>query len=166
MLNKNLDICKYNNSLISFKDKISNINIANSKWDFIFNIDKKLVFFNGFRLLENSGSISKTILQYSKNHLEIKDEYHLIFMEIDFSNIIINRNGISELWDLYEYPAFIFLDNENEIECLKKCCVNNVSFEEIAVSLKDVFIIYKSFELDVVWITGNLSQLEIKLNNE
>jgi hypothetical protein len=145
---------RYKENLASIKDLSSDIDIRDTKWDFLFDQNKKLIFFNGFRLLGDlDDAFLRLINTYASSNLVVKDNYHNIFMRIDGANILV-RSGIAELWNSYEYPSFIFLDNENEIDDVSEMCINKFPSEQITERFKDITIVYKSFEQNVLWVSG------------
>ena len=149
-----MEIVKYRENLASIKDLSSDIDIADTKWNFIFDQNKKLIFFNGFRLLVDlDDAFLRLINTYASSNLVVKDNYHNVFMRVEGANILV-RSGIAELWNAYEYPSFIFLDNENQIDEVSEMCINKFPAEQITDRFKDITIAYKSFEQNVLWVAG------------
>ena len=65
--------------------------------------------------------------------------------------LIISRNAFKHIWEHYEYPFLFFMDQENEgdnVDLLRR----PFSVDELINRLKKTLVIYKSFELDVLWI--------------
>ena len=72
-----------------------------------------------------------------------------------------NRRLVSQMWDYYEYPCFIFLGDKNNEQALIQKNGSNLFYDSAIENIEDVVIMYRSFEQNVLWIKGNITIKEI-----
>lgn len=156
-----LEIQIHSANLISIKDLSGDIDIRDLKWSFIFDFltNKQIkTFFNGHRIWNavDKNLVDSIDLVALRSPI-IKDDLSIVFFEIDAKSFSFFRNRISILWSYYEYPAIIFLENEYDQNELESICSNSYYVNELIVKIPNLYCIYQSFELDVLWITSGNS---------
>ena len=120
LVNNTLQGHIYNSNRLPIKDLLTDLNISDSKWDFIFDFILKettCFYFLGERLEYSDNNLSELIISLSETDSNIKSDYRKTFFKLKAANLMISRKQLSELWVYYEYPAIIFLgDNSEESE--------------------------------------------------
>jgi len=147
-----LDIKVYNENFVSIKDLSSDLNISHTKWSKLFELLTKVFegfYFLGSRIWSTSDEYDQT-LDYLSDEILIDQgkEHSKILFRLKDSSLMYNRKLASHMWDYYEYPSIIFLGSrENE-----------------QILTKEIVVIYRSFEQDVLWIKSNVDVAEIVKN--
>lgn len=155
MINKSLDIKVYNQNQASIKDVAGELDISNNKWDFLFDFFLKgetAVYFEGFRLDFPDEEFESNLEYLSENILFVEDNFFRILFKVKLSSIALSRGLISKFWNYYDNSSLIFLKNELEEETLIELSEKREYINEYCKVIKSAYIIYKSFELDVLWI--------------
>lgn len=148
-----MEIKNHQNGLASIKDS-SDVNISNSKWDFIF-LDPVLndckIYFIGWRLdfvykNEINNKLESLIEDLSCKVFIDKDNH----MKLCLRARELDRKILSVLWRFYEYPSLIFLKNESDEAKL----INEFETKIKKIKLTNGFChLYKMDpESDVIWI--------------
>jgi len=160
-----LDIKVYDKNFVSIKDLSNDLNISDAKWNRLFELLTKVFkgfYFFGNRIWTNSDELDQTLDYLSEEILidQNKDHSKILF-HVKESFLIYNRKLVSQVWDYYEYPCFIFLgENENE-QILIQEFKNNLFYDDIVEKAEDIIIMYRSFEPDVLWIKSDINVAEI-----
>ncbi|MBW4891959.1 hypothetical protein KXQ82_19700 [Mucilaginibacter sp. HMF5004] len=156
-----LDIKVHNNYSGSIKDLENEIDISESKWNFIFKTlsgKAETIYFNGRRINYRDNEIDKTIAALSNEVFidEGTDHFELLF-RLNPLDLSFNRNMVSKLWSYFEYPSFIFLNDKAEEGILVETCETQVYYDIMIKIIRGVTILYRSIEQDVLWIKSDQS---------
>ena len=154
-----LDIKKHTDYIWSIKDLNHDLDISESKWDFVFNHffeSSEAVYFDGARINFMDDDFLKTVSYVSEEILfDDPDEHFRILLRVKSANLILNRNLLSKLWIYYEQPAIFFLD-DTSVECsYVKCYGENYSTIKCLNKIKGYRMLYSLAEQDVLWIRSN-----------
>jgi hypothetical protein len=159
-----LDIHHHNKNLVSIKDLELDVEIADQRWDFIFNSlsDFEHFYFLGSRALDFDKKLGMYLNSYTNILLAKGSNYFEVFAKINLGNILINRNGINKLWEYYEYPSFIFCTTSTDKDLEILAINQRISYTEMADILEDILIIYREMEKNVLWMQkGKKAQFPI-----
>ncbi|MGY4535640.1 hypothetical protein ACVW0P_000034 [Mucilaginibacter sp. UYNi724] len=164
-----LELIVHNDSLISIKDTINELDISQSKWGFLFKYfhsNSDSVYFLGHRKQFDDEHFKITIENLSDTIMYADGAKKMfgIFLKLKQLDWSYNRKYISKLWNYYEYPAIIFVKKKDEdlmIDLIKK----GLFYEDIIDLINDIAILSKRFELYVLWINGNMMSDELTLED-
>ncbi len=154
--NRIFEVFAIDENRFSLKDLSGRINLAKSSLDGLFTCiidDAANVYFIGNRLdfLPPDLEIMVNGLADQQIRLSPKQDYSHIAFKVKLSDILVSRSRLNELWECYEYPTLIFVKdklNSYEFSRLFDAKYN----EDFFVFLESFVIVYKSFELDVLWV--------------
>lgn len=144
-----INIHDYN--LISLKDTSGQVCLADKKWDNLF-IElcefSEVIYFKGERETFYSIEIENILKSYS--NIESAGESLTILPK---ASILLNRNGLNDLWNHFEYSFLFFIHNSalNKNPFIKEF-INDWDVQSVMNDIDKGFILYKSFELDVFWL--------------
>ena len=153
-LANNIEAKLHNKILLSFKYLEGDISINDNRWNFIFDFYNKSseFYFLGRRLQFDDPELERDTRFLSEELLISKHQNFELLLKIKPSNLLINRNLLEKFWFYYEYPAIVFVESTVSREALIDLLDRNRGYDSF-VNLNDgVSIIYRSFELDVLWI--------------
>lgn len=141
--------------LLSVKDETSDvININDSKWNDLFNLysDKiDNIYFIGYKLfIRNSNHIE--LIEDMCETLIFNEGFYKVCFKVKHAFLSINRMQISKLWDYYEYPALIFINDKINVNKFIQIVKGDFYYNNVVSSLSNSVIFYKSFEENVLWI--------------
>jgi hypothetical protein len=162
---RDIEIKKYNKSFVSVRNLNKDLEISDAQWDRLFEANLKLfdnVYFNGRRIW-TMGLDFDDILSYLSDATffdKRKNESEILF-RVKNSSIMYNRRLVSNMWDYYEYPSFIFLEDKSQEEALIKAYKKRTFIDDIIEKTDGLLIMYRSFEQDVIWIKGNVDVCRI-----
>ncbi|GAB3931292.1 hypothetical protein [Mucilaginibacter myungsuensis] len=155
---RTLDIRIHERAKCSIQDLTKDLDINDLKWDGLFkflNETFEVSYFWGYREWLPEDKIEKTS-DGLFDHIEI-DEQHKLLGTLKEVVFLFNRRQLSELWECYEYPAVVFLaEIANEQELFDQCRSSHY-LSDLVANIPDVVILYRSFELDVLWIETNIN---------
>jgi hypothetical protein len=152
-----IEVKKHSTCFTSFKDKDSDfINLADVKWDFLFHDlinEYQYVSIHCFRL-ESDLSVEekKFVKSYLDSEALVEGDLFSFFSDLNKGAVELSRNGLAEIWNLYEYPALFFLNERDKLKDLREACSKNESIEVIQQKINGLTVLYKSFERDVLWL--------------
>lgn len=150
-----MELSNYDNSRLSIKDFEGDIKISSKKWDDIFNfllLKTNAVYFLGNRLEYADKDLSTTIDFLLADCQIIKDsDYYNVALKIKLSSIMFSRGLIEQLWIHYEYPCLVFLKKELKQADFVKLSTTKY-YKDFFSFLEEFYILYKSFETNVLWI--------------
>lgn len=154
-----LDIKIHENQVISIKDLSHDLDISESKWNFIFAYllkEIEVIYFRGHRSQFIDDDFYETINYLSEEILVDKgyDHFSLLF-RLKPTNLVFNRTLLSKLWTYYEYPALIFLKDKAEEQNLSTSVESDGYYDDYISLVDGICIVYQSFELNVLWIKGD-----------
>jgi len=155
---KGLDINIRNNHEISIMDTNHDLDISESKWDFLINCLLEItehVYFYGLRLDYYDDNLEKNINFLSEEKLFNKHDGFRILFRLKPSYLVVNRAVLKNVWDLYESPSIIFLKDINYQNSLQKGLFENIRYIEALKEVGGVCILYKSLQPDVLWLLSN-----------
>lgn len=154
-----MDIYVHNINRISIKDPNSDLDISLKKWDSLFEfllVRTNYIYFIGNRLdfIDNNLKSSTEFL-VDNNQLIESNDFNKLGIRVKLSSIILNRGLINQLWKYYEYPSLVFLTKELSQHDFLRLFKSNYN-EEIFSFIEGGYLVYKSFETDVLWIERTL----------
>ena len=150
----NIDIRFHNEVLCSLKFLSGEVQINDSRWDFIFDFysQSEGFYFIGNRLQFEYPELERDV-GYLAEELMVSEHDNLeILLKIKPSNLLINRNLLEKFWSYYEYPAIVFIRDQVSEESLKNVLKERKGYDDFVRLNSGVSIIYRSFELDVLWV--------------
>ena len=164
---KNLDVKIHNNFEISIKDLANDLDISNKKWDDIISLiydDSQCVFFYGIRLNYND-DLENTIGYLADEILIGGDgEFSIIFLKIKDANII-SRGLLSKLWNQYDNPSLVFLENIADKNLLVNTIKLSRYYNALLNTVKGLSILSQGFEQDVLWLRSNNQVMVKRINH-
>ncbi len=170
LLKDNLEAFVYNENRISIKDLSSDLDIGDSKWNFLFDLILKTThtfYFFGERLEYSDNNHRQSIEFLSETDIDNIEDHYNVFFKLRPAGLIINRKRLSKLWSYYEYPAIIFLGCHIEEKELRQFFDTKITYEKIVGSIEKVYLIHRNFEPDVLWIekSWDMPDMQILLGN-
>lgn len=156
---ENLDFYLRNINELSIKDLNDEVDIGDSKWNFLF---KKIteeshdVYFYGSRLDFKDSDFDATVSYLAH---EILDDSggscnRLIFTFKPIS-VEYGRRLMSKLWSYYELPSILFVNNDSMQKQIMEAYFSGYLIQNLGDYLQHFFIIFKGFELDVVLVRSD-----------
>lgn len=145
----------HNDNLMSFQNIGSDIKLNSTELDFIFNSLLKntvAVYMHGFRLNFKDNNLDNYVKSISTEIYFNRNNFTNIFFDVNWANLFINRNLLSFIWEYFEYPALFFLRNKDDESTLVDLCYKNIKINEICEKISGLYVLYKSFEMNVIWI--------------
>ncbi len=164
-MKNNLDVAIYNRNHLSIKDLDNELDIGNSKWDFIFDFilaNSENFYFLGMRLEYFDHDLINLVDDLCELPISIDKKYFCILIKIKAANLEINRKRLSNLWVRYEYPAIVFRVNSYAETELIRLFNNRATFEEIIGSIENAYLIHKDVEQNVLWVRKSDNAPEMK----
>lgn len=155
-LMEELDIIRQNENLISIMDMVSDLNISDHKWDFIFDylVERtNTAYFEGFRKWVRDPDNLKIIDTVSEKVLVVKDEGHVILIKLKWSTVMLNRAMLNTLWEMYEYTRLIFLvmeENESKLIPITAHLPGRIAQH---TSLQGIYVVERKSAPDVLWLS-------------
>ena len=155
----NIDVKVYSSHFASIKDFAKDLSISDVLWNGLFESLTKTfdsVYFKGSRIWSKSDEFDQTLNYLSEQiFIQEKNDSEILF-RLKNSSIQSNRRLVAQMWELYEYPSFIFLGERYTEDALVKSYSDNMLHDDIIKNLEDVLILYRSFEPNVLWIKGSV----------
>jgi hypothetical protein len=155
-----LELTRYDNEKLSKKDLTNDINISQTKWNFIFkSLTGSKIYFWGHRHNYIDDEFENNINFLSDEILisEGKNHGHLLFFRLKLVDLNYNRNLLAKIWSYFENPAIMFLKNIDEENILVRSLKQRQFFEDLLDIVDDIAIIHLGMEFNVLWILGNQS---------
>jgi len=170
ILKNNLEAYLYNPNRLSIKNVVGEIDLSDSKWDFLFDYVLKTTknfYFLGDRLEYSDYKLNNCISFLSESNIRGDRDYYKVFFKLRPANLIVNRKRLSELWSYYEYPAIIFIEKDIETSQLMWLFDSNVTYEEMVGTVSKMYLFHKNFEYNVIWVeqSSDLPEIHYLLNN-
>jgi hypothetical protein len=153
-----LDLVKYGDWKLSIKDLTNDIDISQTKWNFIFkSLTDSEIYFWGHRHNYIDDEFEQNINFLSDEILISEDKSHtlLLFFRLKHIDINYNRNLIAKVWSYFENPALMFLKSITEQDILVRSLKQKLLFEDLLDTVDDIAIIHLGMEFNVLWILGN-----------
>jgi hypothetical protein len=159
-MREDLDLFVQGNRL-SIKDLDDDLDISDSKWDFIFEYlvkEAPEVYFEGWHLdsqyTDEINSNLLTNVEYLAEKVFIdKNGHHILLFKVKLSAIMLNRSLLSRVWLCYDYPSLIFMRDTSEESKLVESSNQMPKRNTKAISiLKNAFIAFRSSQYDVLWV--------------
>lgn len=153
-LTNNIETKLHSGILLSFKYLKGDILINDRRWDFIFDFysQSEGFYFIGNRLQFEYPELERDV-GYLAEELMVSEHDNLeILLKIKPGNLLINRNLLEKFWSYYEYPAIVFIRDQVSEESLKNVLKERKGYDDFVRLNSGVSIIYRSFELDVLWV--------------
>jgi len=164
---KNLDVKIHNNFEISIRDLANDLDISNKKWDDVISLisdNSKCIFFYGIRLNYND-DLENTIGYLADEILIGGDgEFSIIFLKIKDANII-SRGLLSKLWNQYDNPSLVFLENIADKNLLVNTIKLSRYYNALLNTVKGLSILSQGFEQDVLWLRSNNQVMVKRINH-
>lgn len=145
----------YNTNKLSLKDSAKFLDISQKKWNAMFDFflnRTSSIYFRGSRLEFKSPELSRNIdLLVDGNTLLFDEKYVKIAFKVKIGSVLHGRGLIRDLWNHYEYPCIILLKKELNLNEFQRLFSARF-YEDFFDLIIDGYLIYKSFEPDVLWI--------------
>jgi hypothetical protein len=153
--NHNFDLFEYSDNRISIKDLQGDLDLSNDKWNFIFELilqKTENYYFLGERIEYFDKDFSSLVDETSICLYQLEPDMGKILINLKPATVVINRRKLLKLWMQYEFAAVLFCGQRTEQSELMRLCKGIASYEEIAGSIENIYLIHKSHELDVLWL--------------
>ena len=154
-MREDLDLFVHKN-MLTIQDLNSDLDIGDSKWDFIFEYllkEAHIVYFEGFRLWVEDNDFLKNVDYLSDGTLLDKNDHNVLLFKLKPSFVLLNRSLLNKMWEYYEYPMLIFLkDDTQEGRLIELSNQLPLAKEKITESLKEVLIARRAGQPDVLWV--------------
>jgi hypothetical protein len=158
-MREDLDLFVKGNGL-SIKDLDDDLDISDSKWDFIFEYllkEATIVYFEGFRLWVEDNDFMKNVDYLSDGILLDKNSHSVLLFKLKPSSILLNRSLLNKMWEYYEYPMLIFLkDGTQESKLIELSNQLPLAKDKITESLNGVFTVRRAGQPDVLWLERSI----------
>jgi hypothetical protein len=155
IMSEDLDLFAFGNK-VNIQDLNSDLDISDSKWDFIFEYllkEAPIVYFEGFRLWVEDNDFVKNVDYLSDGILLDKNSHSVLLLKLKPSSILLNRSLLNKMWEYYEYPMLIFLkDDTQENKLIELSNQLPLAKDKITESLKEVFTAHRAGQPDVLWL--------------
>ncbi|MDB5114775.1 MAG: hypothetical protein JWQ79_267 [Mucilaginibacter sp.] len=140
-----LSIHVHNKQFVSVKDH-HEINISESKWNFIFEFllkNGQVVYFLGHRYNYMDDEFEKTVFYLREEVLWSVDDppIHLFFRVKDAA-FLSNRNLLAKMWSYYEFPVLIFSNQKSKQDLLTAMIENRDYPEQIMSSIDGLIMVF------------------------
>lgn len=159
------DIKFYSENFASIKDLSKDLNISDPQWNRLFDVLSNLfegIYFLGNRNWSDNKEFDNTLNYLSEELLLDKDKQHSeILFRLKNSFVKFNRRLVSQMWDYYEFPCFIFLGDLSNEANLLQINRSKIFYDDIINNIDDILLLYRSFQQDVLWIKGNVNVKEL-----
>ena len=140
-----LNIKVHNKQSASINDD-NDLNIGESKWDFLFEFlleHVESIYFWGTKLKDIDDEFDKLVFSlYEDILLDDGDPPNMLLFKVDKSSITSSRDILSLMWNYYEYPTLIFSYYDTNQDQLIEIIDIKYHPEEIASSIKGITLVY------------------------
>lgn len=154
-MREDLDLFVHKN-MLTIQDMDSDLDIGDSKWDFVFEYllkEAHMVYFEGFRLWVEDNDFLKNVDYLSDDILLDKNNHNILLFKLKPSFVLLNRSLLNEMWEYYEYPMLVFLkDDTQENKLIELSNQLPLAKDKITESLNEVLIARRAGQPDVLWL--------------
>ncbi len=152
-----LDIKSHNDIIFSIKSNTGSVAINDATWDFIFDFHKqsKDFYFIGNGPQFEYLHVEKDIAFLADEIIYSEDNHFQILLKLRPGSLLVSRNLLNRFWEYYEYPAIVFVESAVNKISLTGLARGEGSYDSFVRNNDGVSVIFRSFELDVMWVAQN-----------
>lgn len=162
---RSLEVYIYGINSASIRDLNGDLDIANSKWNFLFDFliyQSRNFYFLGERLEYRDDNFESLVRDLSDRLININFEDRKVLFKLKPASLEISRSRLSSLFMYFEYPAIIFGTEIDESE-LFQLYMQPVSYDELIGAVGDASILHRNFESNVLWIKVSPKTPDIRI---
>jgi len=142
---------------MSILDPNNDLDLSQRKWDQLLDYfveRSQAIYFCGSRINYLDDDIIKNVGYLCEVEL-INEEFERILIRVKPANVVLNRNLLRNVWNVYERPSLIFSEYKENEDVIKNVLSQRMYFPGLFQQVDGLCLFYQDMQPNVLWLQSN-----------